>query len=162
MVSLKKITDQSWLVLTDDGGNKVGLLSKNREKFTLLAKEGARTSFENEEEIKTFFNQDIFNNMITVKEKEKVHFINGFPVDFHDPYEADCADSDLPLFTKTQKGTVYHCAGYYVIHFPKGPIRSFCPKLATLTSYEYEGPFKTELEMKTALSQAKKRLKSQK
>jgi hypothetical protein len=49
-----------------------------------------------------------------------------------------------------------YCAGYYVIQFRKGWVKSFCPKLITLERYPYKGPFKTEEEMKTTLSQLSK------
>ena len=41
-------------------------------------------------------------------------------------------------------------------HFEKGWVKSFCPKLITVERYETQGPFKTKLEMKTALSNANK------
>jgi hypothetical protein len=50
-----------------------------------------------------------------------------------------------------------YCAGYYIIHFDKGWVKSFCPKLITVERYETKGPFKTDLEMRTALSKANAR-----
>jgi len=47
-----------------------------------------------------------------------------------------------------------YCAGYFCIHFDKGWVKSFCPKLVTLETYEYKGPFKTEIEMRQELSRA--------
>jgi hypothetical protein len=58
----------------------------------------------------------------------------------------------LPLFTKSSKSKSLYCAGYYTIKFEKGWVKSFCPKLITIERYEYRGPFKTELEMRTELS----------
>ena len=62
----------------------------------------------------------------------------------------------LPLFTKSSDSKSLYCAGYYVIKFDKGWVKSFCPKLITLQRYEYKGPFKTESEMKAALNQVNK------
>jgi hypothetical protein len=62
----------------------------------------------------------------------------------------------LPLFTKSQDSKSVYCAGYYVIRFDKGWVKSHCPKLITLQRYEYQGPFKTELEMKQRLSNVSK------
>jgi len=50
-----------------------------------------------------------------------------------------------------------YCAGYYIIKFDKGWVRSFCPKLVTLESYDYKGPFKTEFTMREELKNANKR-----
>ena len=42
------------------------------------------------------------------------------------------------LFTKSKKSKSLYCAGYYIIKFDKGWVRSFCPKLVTLESYDYK------------------------
>jgi hypothetical protein len=61
----------------------------------------------------------------------------------------------LPLFTKSPESKSIYCAGYYIIKFDKGWVKSLCPKLITIERYESKGPFKTELEMKQVLSNAK-------
>ena len=58
------------------------------------------------------------------------------------------------LFTKSKKSKSLYCAGFFIIHFDKGWVKSFCPKLVTLEKYEHKGPFKTELEMRQELSRA--------
>jgi hypothetical protein len=58
----------------------------------------------------------------------------------------------LPLFTKSNKSKSLYCAGYYIIHFDKGWVKSFCPKLITIERYDFKGPFKTDIEMRQALS----------
>jgi hypothetical protein len=60
----------------------------------------------------------------------------------------------LPLFTKSEKSKSLYAAGYYVIQFEKGWVKSFCPKLITVERYVTKGPFKTELEMRQELSRA--------
>jgi hypothetical protein len=159
VVQLKEITDRSWLVITDKGQENIGLLSVNNlGNFVLLSKEG-RVKFADEDEVKEFFNENIFEKVVyTEHEESKESFIKGFPVDFDNPYEVDAEDkiSDLPLYSKSPKSDVYHCAGYYCISYPKGWLQSFCPKLSTLDKYEYVGPFKTKMEMKSQLSLLKK------
>jgi hypothetical protein len=61
----------------------------------------------------------------------------------------------LPLFTKSEKSKSLYCAGYYIIKFDKGWVKSFCPKLITIERYISKGPFKTESSMKEALWNAK-------
>jgi len=78
--------------------------------------------------------------------------VHGFPtstVPFNSMYDVK---RKLPLFTKSLKSKSLYCAGYYVIRFDKGWVKSFCPKLITVERYENRGPFKTELEMRTELS----------
>jgi hypothetical protein len=62
----------------------------------------------------------------------------------------------LPLFTKSKKSKSLYCAGYYIIKFEKGWVRSFCPKMLTLDRYPFKGPFRTQLEMKQELANANK------
>ena len=45
----------------------------------------------------------------------------------------------LPLFTKSKKSKSLYCAGYYIIKFEKGWVRSFCPKMLTLDRYLFKG-----------------------
>ena len=63
----------------------------------------------------------------------------------------------LALFTKSEKSKSLYCAGYFIIKFDKGWVKSFCPKLITVERYETEGPFKTDLEMRQQLSRANAR-----
>ena len=158
-IQLKAITDNSWLVMTEKEQEKVGLLSENRiGQFTLLSKDG-KVKFASEGEVKAFFEEDIFDNILVAPLAEaKEYTVKGFPVDFDNPFEADEEDvvSDLPLYTKTKVSKVFHCAGYYCIKFPKGWTSSFSPKHSTLIKYEFAGPYKTEMEMKTNLSIFKK------
>jgi hypothetical protein len=60
----------------------------------------------------------------------------------------------LPLFTKSVKSKSLYCAGYFIIKFDKGWVKSFCPKLITVERYKTKGPYKTEFEMKQELSRA--------
>ena len=157
MVILKEITSNSWLVLSEQEQERIGLLSSNPNGFVLLSK-GGKLKFAEKADVVEFFEEDIFKKIVQPpKQEEKEYFIKGFPVDFDNPFEADLEDkiNKLPLFTKTKTSKVYHCAGYYCILFPKGWTHSFCPKLATLDKYQYTGPFKTEMEMKSHLSTLK-------
>lgn len=57
----------------------------------------------------------------------------------------------LPVFTKTEKSKTLHAAGYYIINFETGWVQSFCPKVSTLDSNEFKGPYKDKLEMREQL-----------
>jgi hypothetical protein len=57
----------------------------------------------------------------------------------------------LPVFTKTEKSRTLHAAGYYIIQFDTGWVQSFCPKVSTLDSNDYKGPYKDKLEMREQL-----------
>ena len=62
----------------------------------------------------------------------------------------------LPVYTKTPKSKSQFCAGYYIICFEKGWRKAYCPKMITLSRYDYKGPMKTKLEMQQVLNNAVK------
>ena len=85
---------------------------------------------------------------------KEIHGFNTSTSPFNVMYNVQ---KKLPLFTKSKKSKSLYCAGYYIIKFEKGWVRSFCPKLVTLEKYPYKGPFKTEFTMRQELSNANKR-----
>jgi len=109
--------------------------------------------FDNKKQIKKEFGLDISveeTSEVTIKHLEKE--IYNFPTSvlpYNSMYDIK---RKLPLFTKSVKSKSLYCAGYYIIRFEKGWVKSFCPKLITIERYEFKGPFKTEIEMRQELS----------
>jgi hypothetical protein len=160
-VKLKPITDTSWLVLGDTDDIRVGLLTTIRDEYVLMAA-GEKKKFLSRKEVNTYFKEDIFDNVVeptVVSNEKKDFFINGFPVDFDSPNEVIIKGNALPLFSKKSTSEIYYSAGYYCLNFPKNWMPAYCPKLSTLETYEYAGPFKTELEMRTQLVKLRKEKK---
>lgn len=156
-VKLKPITEKSWLVLSDTDENRLGLLTEIRDQYTLMVA-GAKQQFLNRKEVNSFFNEDVFNNVAepTTEPEKKDYFINGYPVGFDNPCEVVVKGNKLPLFSKKSTSDVYYCAGYYCLNFPKHWRPAFCPKLSTIETYEYVGPFASEFEMQAELMQLRK------
>jgi len=157
-VKLKPITETSWLVLGDTDDNRIGLLTEIQNQYVLMVK-GEKKQFIDRKEVNKFFKEDVFGNVVEsnpTTEIKKDKFINGYPVDFDDPHEVILKGNTLPLFTKKASSEVFYCAGFYCIKFPKNWMSAFTPKLATLQSYEYAGPYKTEMEANIALSSLRK------
>ena len=157
-VKLKPITEKSWLVLGDTEDNRIGLLTEIRDQYTLMVS-GAKQQFLDRKAVNKFFNEDIFENIaapVVETEVKKDFFINGYPVDFDNPSEVLVTGSSLPLFSKKATSDVYYSAGYYCLNFPKNWMPAYCPKMTTLDTYEYAGPFKSELEMRSQLTKMRK------
>ena len=157
-VKLKPITETSWLVIGDTEDNRIGLLTEIRNQYVLMVK-GEKQQFINRKEVNKFFNEDVFENVVepsTESSVKKDYFINGYPVDFDSPNEVLLKGNKLPLFSKKATSEVYYSAGYYCLHFPKNWMPAYCPKLSTLETYEYAGPFKTEMEMRSSLTKNRK------
>ena len=160
-IKLKEITPHSWLMINETNSN-VGLLAENSQNIVILA-EGYRERFESRAAVCAHFGTDLFENVVKTVTEEREHFVHGYPVKFHEPFAVETEqNNNLPLYTKTESGTVIYAAGHYIIHFPKGPLLAYCPKYATLTKYGFDGPFKTELEVKTVHLQLKKKAENDK
>jgi hypothetical protein len=149
------IENKFWIVEKD--GEKFATLRKNEDNRFVLSNEEGIKIYDTKESLTRQFGKDFFVAKI-VKEAD-----NALPNEVHG-YATSVAPHNamfdiqrkLPLFTKSSDSKSLYCAGYYVIRFEKGWVKSFCPKLITLQRYEYKGPFKTEIEMKQVLSNVSK------
>lgn len=146
------IKDKFWIVEKD--GNRIGTIAVDDERFMFSSKDGIKY-FDNRKQLERKLGKTVFErNEDAEAEVEKI--VHGFPTSTT-PYNAmyDCKRS-LPLFTKSAKSKSVYCAGYYIVRFDKGWVKSFCPKLITVERYQIKGPFKTELEMRQELSRVSK------
>lgn len=149
------IPNKEWLIRSDIG--KIASVSKQKKGY-LIIQNGKTLPFKDLTEI----NEQLGVSISEVKNKnEPTSQENGF----HNIYEYPCSSKPyqpvydvkkkLPLFAKSDKSKSKYCAGYYTIKFRKGWVKSFCPKLITLDRYPFNGPFKTENEMKQSLNNNK-------
>ena len=149
------IPNKEWLV-TDDH-KKVGSISKEKKGYSFLRR-GQSVPFKSLAEIKEKLGIALFEESVKrVKPQPAENLvIYDFPCS-NKPYEPVYdVKKKLPLFAKSSKSKSQYCAGYYIIKFRKGWVKSFCPKLITLERYPYYGPFKTENDMKSQLNKINK------
>jgi hypothetical protein len=152
----KPIVDGKFWIVEQDG-NKVGVLKVTEQKKYVLSSKETITTFDNKKKIveqfgSNFFVKNKFERIETAEDKT----VHGYPTStnpFNPLYDVK---RHLPLFTKSSKSKSIYCAGYYIIRFEKGWVKSFCPKLITIERYPYEGPFRTELERKQRLANVSK------
>lgn len=146
------LKDKFWIVERDD--QKIGTMSWNDDRY-MFSGQNETCFFENKNQIKKKFGVIIWGGDVSIKDHTTVdHSVNGFPTSVHPYNMLYDVKRKLPLFTKSNKSKSTYCAGYYIIKFDKGWVKSFCPKLITVERYEFRGPFKTELEMRQELSNA--------
>ena len=152
----KPIIDNKFWIVEQDG-EKIATLRKDDEDRFVMSNISGIKIFNTKKEITKQFGKDFFVAKI-VKESEnnQLNEVHG--------YQTSCIPHNcmydikrkLPLFTKSLDSKSLYCAGYYVIKFDKGWVKSFCPKLITLQRYPFKGPFKTEIEMKQVLTNVSK------
>ena len=149
-VNAKEILkNKFWIV--ESGGEKVGTLSINDEmQYMLSDKQGTRF-FNNLKQLQKKLNVEISwtENTESITSESEVH---GYPTSCTPYNPIFDVKRKLALFTKSKKSKSLYCAGYYIIHFDKGWVKSFCPKMITVERYETRGPFKSEIEMRQELS----------
>lgn len=157
---LQQISDVAWLV--HQGNQKLGILNKSaQEKFTYITGKDL-VNFQDDHEVEEYFgNSTLFKKQITSAAiKPDSYYIKGYEVDYETPFALDESHpdyrDDIPLYTKIEGSDVYYAAGYYCINFGKGWKQSRGPKLTTLLRYGYEGPYKSELEMRQQLKRLNK------
>jgi hypothetical protein len=153
-IHAKPIVDGKFWIVEKDGEKIATLHKKENNKFILSSTQG-EVMFNKKDDLTKQFGSDFFLKSIKVKvTKSADKECHGFPTNVA-PYNAMYdVRRKLPLFTKSNTSKSLFCAGYYIIKFNKIWLKSMCPKLITLERYEYQGPFKTELEMKQVLASA--------
>ena len=143
------LKNKFWIV--EDNGQKVGTLSYNDDRY-LYSCNDETCFFDNQRQISKKLGTITWDNDVPKKIKNSEKIVHGFPTSVT-PYNTMYdVKRKLPLFTKSSKSNSLYCAGYYIIHFDKGWVKSFCPKLVTIERYESKGPFKTDVEMRQELS----------
>ena len=143
------LEDKFWIV--EENGERVGTLTKQDDAFMLSSK-GEISFYKSVRQLKKTFGTDFLTAKITNTNNSTDYSVHGFPTK-STPYNSMYdITRKLPLFTKSEKSKSVYCAGYYLIKFNKSWLKSFCPKLVTIERNDYMGPYKTELEMKSILS----------
>jgi hypothetical protein len=148
-VVAKEILNGKFWIIEEDGKN-VATISYNDEKYMLSDQSGTRF-FESQRQLKKTLGSDVTWAALKMA-KEYTKEVHGYPTSCQPYNPIFDVKRKLPLFTKSSKSKSLYCAGYYVIHFEKGWVKSFCPKLITVERYENKGPFRTEIEMRQELS----------
>ena len=146
IISKVLIPNKEWIL--EDSGKKIGSIAKHKKGYIFLRKGQAIN-------IKNY--KDIVDKLDVVnKHRFEIdpitHVIYDYPCSSKPHGAIYDIKKKLPLFAKSLKSKSQYCAGYYIIQFRKGWVKSFCPKLITIDRNPYRGPFKTEIEMKAVLA----------
>jgi hypothetical protein len=153
-VNAKEILkDKFWIVEND--GVKIGTLSISEDQYMLSDSKGTKF-FKNTRQLQKSFDSQINWTKLEIKETKSKE-VNNYPTSCQPFNSMFDVKRKLPLFTKSEKSKSLYCAGYYIIRFDKGWVKSFCPKLITIERYESRGPFKSDIEMRQELSKVNAR-----
>lgn len=148
MYKAKSIIDNKFWILESEDGSRIGTIKMQSDKV--------RVVIGKDEHDFADMNSAIGELDLTFPKKMSdkhavTNEVYGFPTSTR-PYNALWnVQLKLPIYTKTAKSNSYHCAGYYIIRFGSGWVKSYCPKLITLQRYEHRGPFMSKIEMQDQL-----------
>jgi hypothetical protein len=149
------IENKFWII--EENGMKIATLRKNEDNRFVMSNETGIKIYDTKESLTKQFGKNFFVvKIIKEADNSKPNEVHGFSTSTPPHNAMYDIKKKLPLFTKSEDSKSLYCAGYYVIRFDKGWVKSFCPKLITLQRYMYQGPFKTEFEMKQVLANVSK------
>jgi hypothetical protein len=153
----KPLVDGKFWIVEEDG-HRVGTLRLKEDNKFILSSQNGEKFFSKKSELTEVFGKNFFpakKVKTTISNLTDLREVHGYPSSCFPHNAMYDIQRHLPLYTKSPESKSVYCAGYYTIKFNKGWVRSFCPKLITIERYQYYGPFKTELEMKQVLANAK-------
>ena len=153
----KPILKNKFWIVEDQGSNKIATIQAVEDgSYVYVEPEKERQRYPSirllfqDHNIK--FDKSKKNTDSVIAEQE----IYGYPV-VQNAYNIYWdVKNKFAVFTKNNKSKSFFCAGFYIIKFNNGWVKSFCPKLITLERYSYYGPYKNEEEMKITFNTVKK------
>jgi hypothetical protein len=144
------LKDRFWIV--EDEGLKIGTLSKDSDGY-LLVKSGETKHYDNKKQLVNIYGVNFFSkSSITLenKQNDSPYEVYGYPARVMPVDPTYDIHKKLPLFKKSKLAKSIFCAGYYAVKFESNWFKSFCPKLVTLETNSYLGPFRSKEELKKA------------
>jgi hypothetical protein len=149
-MNAKEILKNKFWIVEDNRGVKFGTISLNEEQYILSTPSGTQM-YHTEKELTSALDKKISWTELDITETvaKEIHGYTTNSTPYNPMFDVK---RKLPLFTKSDKSKSLYAAGYYIIKFDKGWVKSFCPKLITVERYTTKGPFKTEIEMRQELS----------
>ena len=153
LIARPVLKNKFWIV--ENQGNKVATIQAAEDGGFVYVHAEARERFASIKLLSKARNV-VFDNVVPKKEKLiETHEVHGYPVSQKPWNVLWDVKHQFPVYTKTSKSKSYYCAGYYIIKFNNGWVKSYCPKFITLNRYDFQGPFKSKTEMQEALRMAK-------
>lgn len=138
------IADKFWIVM--DNGSNIGTVQFNDDKYVFFNNSTKTSQKLSEKDFKKTFK--LVNSS---KKKSVFEEVYGYQTNAEKVFNVR-TEENVPVYTKTENSSNYYAAGYYAIFFPTIKWSSaYCPRLKTLKSYPFIGPFKTEEDVNLAI-----------
>jgi hypothetical protein len=149
LIAKPVVKNKFWIV--EDHGTKIATIQAVEDGGFVYVDDAKRQRYPTIKMLSKEHN--IIFDSLAKKEKAVVqtHEVYGYPVSQKPWNTLWDVKHQFPVYTKTSKSKSYFCAGFYIIKFNNGWVKSTCPKLITLNRYEFRGPYKSKEDMQEQL-----------
>ena len=143
------VKNKCWVV--EDNGRKIGTILSHPKGVVFVDKSDQHR----EQYASLKILSDKYNIVVDKTPPRRIitenNTVYGYPCEYRAHNILWDVKHKLPIFTKGNKSKSFFCAGYYIIKFNNGWVKSYCPKLITLNRYPFQGPYHTQEEMREQL-----------
>lgn len=145
----KNILPEKFWIIEDEAQAKLGTIQVDSQRVKVVLDTGHYVYADFDSALKE---HDILPSNEPLKESVPAGYdVNGYPAKDQPFNELYDTVQGLPIYTKSEKSKCFYAAGYYIIRFNFAWAQAYCPKVITLNRNKYQGPYKTEIEMKEQL-----------
>ncbi len=141
------IKDKFWIL--EENAKRVGMMNFKDNNYTINLKR-KDVVVQSEDELKNMGIEFVVRDLTHGGHLE----VMGYPTDQEEVFNVKEIDG-FPTFTKKAESKSIHVAGWYGLKFKNGWCTSLCPRLTTVKTNVYVGPFKTKMDLKVVLGQKK-------
>jgi len=141
------IKDKFWIL--EENAKRVGMMNFKDNNYTINLKRKDLIA-KSEDDLKTMGIEFVIRDLTHGGHLE----VMGYPTDQEEVFNVKEIDG-FPTFTKKALSKSTHVAGWYGLRFKNGWCTSLCPRLTTVKTNTFVGPFKTKMDLKVVLGQKK-------
>ena len=141
------IKDKFWIL--EENAKRVGMMNFKDNNYTINLKRKDLIA-KSEDDLKTMGIEFVIRDLTHGGHLE----VMGYPTDQEEVFNVKEIDG-FPTFTKKALSKSTHVAGWYGLRFKNGWCTSLCPRLSTVKTNTFVGPFKTKMDLKVVLGQKK-------
>ena len=141
------IKDKFWIL--EENAKRVGMMNFKDDNYTINLK---RKDFvaHDANELKRLGIEFVVRDLTQGGNIE----VMGYPTDQEEVFNIKEIDG-YPTFTKKSQSKSAHVAGWYGLKFKNGWVCSLCPRVTTIKTNVFVGPYKTKMDLKVVLGQQK-------
>lgn len=141
------IKDKFWIL--EENAKRVGMMNFKDDNYVISLNRKDYVAHD-DKELKTLGIEFIRRDFMHGGHLE----VMGYPTDQEEVYNVMEQDG-FPTFTKKAASKSTHVAGWYGLKFKNGWVCSLCPRLSTVKTNTYVGPYKTKMDLRVVLGQQK-------